>query len=238
MDPISLGMAGLSIGSGLMGMSSGNRAARDSARATQAAIDEQRRQYDQTRQDLAGYRGLGDFATSQLQSGLSSGAYDAPDFDFKAGQYNYNPGQDTALQQALAQANKSLQASAAARGVLGGGGVLRAIGRENMANTREFENQAYNRFRNDENTRYGRATDAYGRVYGARQDAANRLQSASGMGLSAATQGAAFGQQAAQNIGSLGIQGANMGSAYRSGGQQQLFQGLGQGLGYLQGGWQ
>lgn len=237
MDPISLGMAGLSIGSGLMGMSSGNRAARDNARATQAATDEQRRQYDQTRQDLSGYRGLGDFATGQLQSGLESGAFNAPEFDFKAGSYAYNPAQDSSLQQALDQANKSLQASAAARGVLGGGGVLRALGRENMAQTSQFEDKAYNRFQMEEGNRYGRATDSYNRGYGAINDQYSRLNNATNTGLSAATQGAAFGQQTANNIGQLGIQGANTSSAYRSGGQEQLFKGLGQGLGYMSGRW-
>lgn len=235
MDPVSLGLGGLSVVSGLSGLMSGNRAARDNARATQAAIDEQRRQYDQTRQDLSAYRGLGDYAALDLKEGLAGGRFDAPEFDFQAGSFSYNPGQDSQLQQALDQANKSLQASAAARGVLGGGGVLRAMSRENMGQTSQFQDKAYNRFQDEENTRYGRATDRYNRTYGASQDAANRLTSLSNLGMGAASQTGQFGANAAQNIGSLGIQGANNSSAYRSAGQEQLWKGLGQGLGAISG---
>jgi hypothetical protein len=238
MDPVTLGLGGLSVISGLAGMSSANRAARENARATQAAINEQRRQYDTTRADLASYRGLGDYSANALQAGLESGAYNAPEFDFQAKDYSYNAGEDSSLQQALNQANKSLEASAAARGVLGGGGVLRAISKENMGQTAQFEDKAYNRYQTDENTRYGRATDAYNRTYGASQDAANRLMSASNLGMSAATTTGSLGANTANQIGSLGIQGANTSSAYKSSGQEQLFKGLGQGLGYLQGGWQ
>lgn len=235
MDPVTLGLGGLSAVSGIGGMISGNRAARANARAVENATAEQRRQYDTTRNDLASYRGLGDYAAGSLKEGLESGAYNAPEFDFQAGQYSYNPAQDSSLQQALDQANKSLQASAAARGVLGGGGVLRAMSRENMGQTSAFEDKAYNRFQNEENTRYGRAGDAYNRTYGATQDAANRLMSASNLGMGAATQTGQFGANMAQNVGNLGIQGANTSSAYRSAGQEQLFKGLGQGLGYMSG---
>ena len=233
MDPISLVSAGGSILGGIAGMNSANRSARAVERAAQLAADEQRRQYDQTRADLSPYRGLGEYGASTLQSGIEGGAYDAPEFGFQEREFNYDATNDSALSQALAQANKSIQASAAARGMLGGGGVLRALNREGMDRTADFEDRAYNRFQGEEATKYGRASDAYNRVYGARQDTANRLQGLVGTGLGAATQTGSFGAQAAGNIGQLGMTRATQGAAYRGAGTEQLWSGLGRGLGEL-----
>lgn len=237
MDPISLVSAGGSILGGLAGASSARRSARAVENAARIAADEQRRQYETTRADLAPYRDLGQFGATSLQAGIESGAYDAPEFGFQAGTYNYDATKDSALSQALEQANKSIQASAAARGMLGGGGVLRALNREAMNQTADFENRAYNRFQGEEATRYGRASDEYGRTYGARQDAATRLQNLVGTGLGAATQTGQFGAQAAGNIADARMTGASQGAAYRGAGTEQLWSGLGQGLGYLSGAW-
>lgn len=235
MDPITAGGAMLSLGSGISGYLSGKNQARATERATQAAIAEQRAAREQMRADLTPYRNAGQYGMESLVGGLESGAYNAPEFGFQGGQFSYNAGMDPALQQALAESNKALQASAAARGVLGGGGVLRAMNREAMGQTAQFEDKAYNRFQNEENTRYGRATDAYNRTYGARQDQANRLMSLGGMGLGAATTTGNAGIQAAGNIGNLGISGATNAASLRGQGQQQLWSGLGSGLGMLEG---
>lgn len=236
MDPISLVSAGGSILGGLAGRSSANRSARAVENAARIAAEEQRRQYETTRADLAPYRGLGQFGAESLQAGIEGGAYDAPEFGFQEREFNYDATNDSALSQALAQANKSIQASAAARGMLGGGGVMRALNREGMDRTAEYENRAYDRFQGEEATKYGRASDAYNRIYGARQDTANRLQGLVGTGLGAATQTGSFGAQAAGNIGELGMTGATQGAAYRGAGTEQLWSGLGRGLGALSGG--
>jgi len=233
MGPIT---SALSLGSGISGYFAAKNQARATERATQAAIAEQRAAREQMRADLEPYRGAGQYGVDSLVGGLQSGQYDAPEFGYQSpGAFSYNAGADNSLQQALAESSKALQASAAARGVLGGGGVLRAMNREAMGQTSQFEDKAYNRFQNEDATNYVRATDTYNRVYGAKQDQANRLMSLGNMGLGAASQGASMGMQAAGNIGNLGISGATNAASLRGQGQQQLWSGLGSGLGMLEG---
>ena len=96
MDPISIGLGAASIGSGLigglLGRGDANKAARaqeEAARlqyqAAQDAIAEQRRQYDQGRQDLSPYRGAGQYGIGELLSGMESGQFAAPEFGFQDG---------------------------------------------------------------------------------------------------------------------------------------------------------
>ena len=236
MDPVTAGAALLSLGGGISGYLSGKNQARATERATQAAIAEQRAAREQMRADLTPYRAAGQYGIESLVGGLESGAYDAPEFGFQERKFSYNAGMDPALQQALAESSKALQASAAARGVLGGGGVLRAMNREAMGQTAQFEDRAYNRFQGEEATRYGRASDAYNRTYGARQDHAKRLMSLGGMGLGAATTTGNAEMQAAGNIGNLEISGATNAASLRGQGQQQLWSGLGQAYGQFAGG--
>ena len=67
--------AGGSIAGGLIGSSSAKKAAKEQAKATQAAIAEERRQYDQTRADLEPWRNTGASAVNRLGvlMGLSPG---------------------------------------------------------------------------------------------------------------------------------------------------------------------
>lgn len=237
---LGLGSALLGLGSALVGKSDANNEARAAQRAAKlqkqaadAAIAEQRRQFDATTANLAPYLGAGTRGIGTYEQELRSGAYDAPTFDFQArerGQYNL--GADPIFQNVLDQAMKRIQTSAAARGSLGGGGTQRALQREAVNFGQQFENQDYNRFQNEEATRYGRAVDAYGRSYGARQDRANRFLGLSTMGQGAAAQQGQFGQQMAGEVGQLGLQGATslgqglMGSAAaRTRGNEALFQG-------------
>jgi hypothetical protein len=247
MDPISIGLGAASIGSGLigglLGRSDANKAARaqeEAARlqyqAAQDAIAEQRRQYDQGRQDLAAYRGAGQFGVGELISGMQSDRFAAPEFGFQENQFNYQA--DPGYQLRIDEAMKAIQASKAASGMLGGGGTLRAINREAQGLASQEYGNAYNRFQGEEATRYGRASDTYNRTYGARQDTANRLMGLGNMGQASAAQTANMGANMGGNIGQLGMSGAQgMGQGMtnaammRGQGNQALFSGLGSGLG-------
>jgi hypothetical protein len=210
------------------------RAAELQKQAADAAIAEQRRQFDTTTANLAPYLGIGTRGIGTYEQELRGGAYDAPAFDFQArerGQYNL--GADPIFQNVLDQAMKRIQTTAAARGSLGGGGTQRALQREAVNFGQQFENQDYNRFQADEATRYGRAVDAYGRDYGAKQDRANRFLGLGQMGQGAATQQGQFGQQMAGQVGQLGVQGATalgqglMGNAAaRTRGNEAMMQGI------------
>ncbi len=247
MDPISIGLGAASIGSGLIGGLLGRSDANKSARAqeeaarmqlqaSREAIAEQRRQYEQGRQDLSPYRGAGQYGIGELLSGMESGQFAAPEFGFQENQFSYQA--DPGYQFRIDQAMKAIQASKAASGMLGGGGTMRAIDREAQDLASQEYGNSYNRFQGEEATRYGRASDAYNRTYGARQDTANRLMGLGNMGQASAAQTANMGANMAGNIGQLGMSGAQgMGQGMtnaammRGQGNQALFSGLGSGLG-------
>jgi type II secretory pathway pseudopilin PulG len=246
-DPVT-GMAAASLGANLVGGLVGRSGARRQARAAeeaarlqyqaaQDAIGEQRRQYDTTRADFAPYAGAGQRGIDTYEQELRGGQYDPGQFDFQARTRNYDLGGDPVFQNALDQAMKRIQTSAAARGSLGGGGTQRALQREAVNLGGEFENRDYNRFQGEEATRYGRASDAFNRDYGAKQDRANRFQGLGQMGMSAAGQLGQFGANSASQIGNLGMQGAQslgqgltQGAGFRAAGDDQLFNSIGGGV--------
>lgn len=107
----------------ITGAGAAKKAAKTQAESAQAAIDEQRRQYDLTREDLAPSRQVGTGALNQLAamygipgaSGASGPAdysafYNSPDYKF-----------------ALSEGLKSVENSAAARGGLYSGNAMRAL---------------------------------------------------------------------------------------------------------------
>jgi hypothetical protein len=212
-------------------------AAQLEAQAAERAAALQEKQFNQVREDFSPYRDHGVYGAGQLRQGLESGAFDAPTFDFQARTRNYDLGTDPVFQNVLDQAMKRVQASAAARGMLSGGGTLRALQREGVNFGQQFENQDYNRFQGEEATRYGRAADTYNRTYGARQDKANRFQGLGAMGMGAAGQTGQFGSNAASEIGRLGMAGASalgegmaQSAAYKGLGQRALFEGVNSGI--------
>ena len=102
--------AGGSLLSGLFGKSSADKAGQAQAAAAQAAIAEQRRQYETTRADLAPYRGYGETAGNMLMARL-------PELT-----QNWSPTQENleatpGYQFTRDQGLKAVQNSAAARGL-------------------------------------------------------------------------------------------------------------------------
>jgi hypothetical protein len=108
-----------------------NKGANAQERASQAAIDEQRREYDQTRTDQMPWLTAGTGALGQmgaLNSGDFSSFHASPDYKF-----------------ALQQGMDTLDHSAAARGGLFGGGHTRDLVKYGQGMAEQNYNNFYNR---------------------------------------------------------------------------------------------
>jgi hypothetical protein len=123
-----LGGAAISVVGGAIASNKANKAAKGAADAQSAsqqkAIDEQRRQYDQTRSDLAPYMQFGQQGTAgigKLNNGDYSGFLNSPDYL-------------AASQQGIGQLDKS----AAARGSLFSGGHERDLMQFNQQNASQY----------------------------------------------------------------------------------------------------
>lgn len=169
------------IGSNLVGSYLSGDAAKDAAE-TQAdsannASAQERAMFEQNRKDMEPWRNAGTAALSQLTSGTAPGGEFQKTFglsDFTA---------DPGYQFRLREGQRGMEGSAAARGNLLSGGMLKALTRYGQdAASQEYGN-AYNRFNNDLTTRF------------------NRLSSLAGTGQTATRDVAQMGQQVASNIG-------------------------------------
>lgn len=143
------------------------------------AIAEQRRQYDQNRTDLAPWRETGSAALSEygrLYGVGRDGLLSEDEMKSARDRFMATPGYDFRLSEGM----KALDRSAAARGVIHGGGYGKELIRygQGLA-TEEFDNYA------------------------------NRLAGLAGMGQQATNTGVAAGTQTAGNISNLTMAGAN-----------------------------
>lgn len=175
---IGSGVAG--IGGALISSSAARDAAAQQAAASREAMAMQQQMYNQTREDLAGYRGAGNQALSQMQNA---------DFqrDFSGADFQQDPGYAFRMR----EASKALERSAAARGSLMSGGFMKGLNqRVQDVASNEYSN-AYNRFNADRDRRFG------------------RLSNIAGMGLGAATQTGNAGQNYANQAGNIGMSNAN-----------------------------
>ena len=155
-----------------------SQAAALSAAAQDRATDEVRRQYDQTRTDLAPYRETGQTALQQygaIQGVGREGMLSPEDMEAARGHFQETPGYQFSFDEGM----RAMDASASAGGRLGSGGY----GRELIRYGQGMANQQW---------------DSY----------ANRLAGLAGMGQNATNQGVAAGQQSAQTIGGIQMAGA------------------------------
>lgn len=177
--------AAVGIGSAVVGgaiaANGAKKAAKTQARSQQAAIDEQRRQFDLTREDLSPYRTVGTGALNQL-----AGLYGLPQSDPNfSGPINLNgqpnPAADFSsffnspdYQFNFSEGLRGVQNSAAARGGLYSGQALKAL-QERGA---------------------GIASQQFGNY-------TNRLAALAGIGQTATNTGATLGANMASNVGNL-----------------------------------
>lgn len=132
------------------GIDMGNDSASDHAVAAQQdaarrSNDVQERMYNQTRDDLSGYRSAGATALTGMQN---------PEFqrDFTMSDFQADPGYQFRMNEGL----KALQNSASARGGLGSGATMKALTNYGQDSASQEYQKAYDRFNNDRNTRFSR----------------------------------------------------------------------------------
>lgn len=193
------------------GADAAKQAANTQAEAANNATELQRKFYEQGRADLAPWREAGAEALNVLSHGLQ-GPYQwgqfnrqfetaAPEYrTFTAQDFQADPG----YQFRMAEGQRGLERSAAARGGLLSGGALRALERYRQGVASDEYGNALQRFNNDQTQQYARWGDAYNRFYGDQDRAINRLSALAGVGQNATNTGnqmaANYGTQAGNNM--------------------------------------
>lgn len=180
-----------SIGSAVIGSAAAGSAADQQAAAAREANKMQWDMYQQTRKDnepwrQAGQKALGDLGNADYMR------------DFTQADFQQDPGYAFRM----AEGQKALERSAAARGGLQSGGTLKAISRygQDFASN-EYQN-AYNRFNADRDRRFNRLSS----IAGVGQTANSQVANA---GMNYANQAGANSMGAANAAGAAGIAQAN-----------------------------
>ena len=175
---------------GLLGADASGDAADAQVSAGRESNALQERMFNQNRADMEPWRLAGGDAVNMLRQGIQPGGSLVKNFSMA--DYEADPGYNFRLSEGL----KGIERSAAARGNLLSGGVLKGITRygQDMASN-EYQN-AYNRFNQNQGNQY------------------NRLAGVAGTGQNAVNQIGSMGTSMAQNVGNT-MQG--MGNARASG---------------------
>lgn len=165
--------AGASLASGYMGANAAENAANTQSAATNSAIAEQRRQYDQNRTDMLPWLTAGSSAVNRLSDllGVSSNntttGYGSLTKPFGIADYQEDPG----YQFRLNQGQEALQRSLGARGMLNSGNRLMELTKYGQdMGTQEYQN-AYNRYNSNQTNTYNRLAG----LSGTGQTSANTL---------------------------------------------------------------
>jgi hypothetical protein len=151
-----------SIGGAVIGSNAANSAAEKQAQATKEAnelqykmfqeqSETQKGMYDQQRQDLEPWRKAGVGALSQLGNADFQRDFTMNDFE-----------QDPGYQFRMAEGQKALERSAAARGGLQSGGTLKALAKYGQDFASNEYGNAYNRFNSDRDRRFNRLSSLAG----------------------------------------------------------------------------
>lgn len=174
-DPITA-IVGGGIVSGLLGSDAADSAAQAQVQAGQDSNATQLAMFNQNRSDLAPWRQAGVNALTQLNAGAQPGGNLLRPFsmsDFQA-----DPGYNFRLKEGM----RALEQSAAARGGLLSGNMLKGISRYGQDSASQEYGNAYNRYNQDKSNQF------------------NRLAALSGIGQTSAQQVANLGTSTAQGI--------------------------------------
>lgn len=198
-------VAGAIAVSSVVGANASRKAASTQANAARDAAELQNEQYQQTREDLAPYRAAGVNALGKLESMADYTPFSMDTFSKDPG-YGFR----------LAEGQKALDRSAAARGGLISGGALRAATRYGQdMGSQEYTN-AFNRYQIERNAKLA------------------PYQSLAGVGQTTANQLGQFGAANAANVGNLMTGGAAAQAAGQVGMANAFTGGLGQYMNYSQ----
>lgn len=189
MSAIATAIVGTAVVGAVVSDQASKRAAHQAALAAGQANQIQGDQYAQNREDMAPWRTAGGQAVGQLSD--LTGPNGAWSKDFSASDFQKDPGYEFRM----AEGQKALERSAAARGGVLGGATLRSLTRYNQDYGSQEYDKAYNRFMNNRSQRF------------------NQLAAIAGLGQTANGQLAQVGMNTANNqsnnlMGAANMQGA------------------------------
>jgi len=172
---------------GAVASNSAKKAAAAQRDASQRASDTELEMFNQNREDLAPWREAGSKTLEQIMGGLGKGGEFAQSSykPFTMGDFYNDPG----YQFQLAEGQKALERSAAAKGMLGSGATMKDAMRFGQGLASQEYGKAYDRYTNDFNMRNNDTTTRF-----------NRLATVAGLGQTATGQTAQLGANTAQNI--------------------------------------
>jgi hypothetical protein len=186
--------AGSAIGGAIIGSSGSSSAAKTQSESADKANELQKQMYEQNRSDLGPWRTTGASALDELWSYLKPGGEMTKGYASFEAPTAITEQNDPGYQARLAEGQKSVERSAAARtGTLGGAATkaMSRYGQDYASN--EFSN-VYNRALNTYSANANNYNTNQNNLY-------NRLETLAGVGENAAGQTANLGQAAASQIG-------------------------------------
>ena len=183
-------------------MSGASDASQQAADEQRAALAESQRQFAQTQQNLAPFLQAG----QQRVGGLGAIADQAqPGFNYQQQPFSFDKFSDPGAQYLMQQATQAINASALAKGGMGGG-LAKSIATENgnIANT--AYQGAFDRWLKSSAQGYGQAQGQYDRNMSFQQNKFGQNAQIAGMG-----------QNAAAGLGGLGMQQSELGAGLHQG---------------------
>lgn len=187
-----------------------NKAAKAQEQQAREAMDLQRQTYGQQRADQSPYMDAGRSTLAQLMQQMTSGGFST---QMDPNQLANDPG----FQFRMAQGQKALERSAAARGGLMGGGFAKGLARYSQGVASDEFNNAWNRQNTSNNNRFNQMFSLAGMGQGATQnmnaqagqyansmgDLYGAIGNARAAGINGTWGGAASGLRSAANIGMM-----------------------------------
>lgn len=203
MDPVTLGLTGAALSGltsgigGMFGSSAANRAAAQQRAAIQQGIDFSKGMYDKGVEAFQPYQQAGTQALGQYQGMLEG--QQQPEFGYQQQEFQFDRWKDPAVANAIQEANKAMEASAMAKGGMGGG-LAKAL-QENTANiANKGYTSAFDRWKQNSEMMSKQAEDRYKRNYDYQSDRLKNYGGLAQTGFDAAKNVSTLGQGLAQSV--------------------------------------
>jgi hypothetical protein len=213
MSWVATAIVGGSVITGYLGNKSANAASDASSAATAATIEEQRRQFDLTRQDTEPYRQAGVNALNYLSENIGDTGAPPPaytPFTYSPTDYANSPEYQFRFNQGTEAVNRGTAKS----GNLNSGNRLLALQNFGQGLAAQGYAEDYDRQMKNHLTNYGMNYQENQDIYGRNQNVLNRYAAMAGVGQTGVAQSGAAGQNSANAIsGALGANAANQSTA-------------------------
>lgn len=206
MDPATMALLGSALAKGVGGLIGGmtqgdaaSRAAQAQADAARAALEFQKGVYTDAQGNITPYIQAGQETLPQYQAAV--GGLTRPDFAYTQKDFNLANWKDPGYDYRMSEAQKTIEASSAKKGMSLGSGVLKDLQTRSQDMASQEYRNAYKRYLDQSNILYGQAKDEYGRDIGFQQQNIENLGNLAGTGLKGAESLAGIGGNAGSQIG-------------------------------------